>query len=118
MPAFHGCGLTTFLGNLMSAMVEFDVAVFGGGPSASTVARSLASRGHRVCLLHRRPQAEVSRARLEALSPGALELIRLHYPDVWPNIARLLVPCRAKVLWTKSKEHSERGAVHWGTLVD
>lgn len=102
----------------MPAIAEFDVAILGAGPAGSTIARCLALRGHRVCLLHRAPRIESLWARWETLSPGALGLMRLHHCDVWPSIARLLVPCRAATLWTRSDDHSEQEAVRHGTLVD
>jgi|GEM_PF-1443059 len=103
----------------MPAMAEFDVAILGDGPAACTVARCLAFHGHRVCLLRPIPrQTAGSHERWETLSPGAIELMRLHHPDVWPRIASLLIPCSAEVLWTRCDERSERGAVRQGTLVD
>jgi flavin-dependent dehydrogenase len=98
-------------------MAEFDVAIVGGGPAGFTVARRLALSGHRVCLLQRAPQIESSRARWETLSPGALGLMRLHHPDVWPRIASLLVPCRAALRWTRSDENLEGMVLH-DALVD
>jgi len=102
----------------MPAPAEFDAAIVGGGPAGSTVARCLALHGHRVCLLHRAPQADSLHSRWETLSPGTFDLLRLHHFDVWPSIAQLLVPCSTSVLWTRSDKPSEQGAIPHGMLVD
>jgi flavin-dependent dehydrogenase len=95
---------------------HFDVGVIGGGPAGATAARWLAERGHRVALFHHSRRAPSSIPILETLSPGALELLRFGYPDLWPQLEQHLMPCTATVLWSRSD--SKSSARHAATLID
>jgi flavin-dependent dehydrogenase len=95
---------------------QVDAIVFGDGPAGTTVARCLAALGHSVCISQREQRTASPNARWETLSPGALELLRLHHEEAWPAIERLVIPCRATVLWTR--DDARKPAVHRGMLVD
>ena len=100
----------------MNRKSRFDVIVFGCGPAGATVARCLAALGHSVCVVQREQRIATSDARWETLSPGALELLRLHHREAWPKIERLLISCQATVLWTH--DDGRTPIVHTAALVD
>ena len=86
----------------MAKKIEFDVTVLGAGPAGATAARWLAIRGYRVCMLDRAPPRPTDR--LETLSPGAVELLRLHHCDFLPKLVHRFAPCYGTVLWKQSDD--------------
>lgn len=59
----------------MSALIETDVCVVGGGPAGSAIARKLALQGHQVCLVEKAafPRAHIG----ESFPPSILKVLDL-----------------------------------------
>jgi 2-polyprenyl-6-methoxyphenol hydroxylase-like FAD-dependent oxidoreductase len=89
-------------------MKHFDVAVIGGGPAGTTVARRLAMLGHCVGLFHAAPSDDLSDTRWESLSPGAEALLSSYHGEHGRRAAKRALRGEARRRWSQEEGESGR----------